>query len=255
MTGVVGDDQFADRLVASIRDFGVDSSNILKVPKKRSGVSVALIVESGDSESVIVSGVNMDMETSFVSRALPEFHQGDVLVIQNEIAATANETAARLATEKGAWTLLNAAPHRELSQEMLELADVLVLNEVEAAGYSGREVTDAASAKSAVEILQAQCGAQLIIVTLGSQGLVYTVGRERVSYLAAHEVDSSDAHGAGDAFVGALAASIARAEELEYAVEYANAASAVTISIPYEERHTITREAVLDLIEERGGAQ
>jgi ribokinase len=65
-------------------------------------------------------------------------------------------------------------------------------------------------------------------VTLGKRGAVALVGDE-VMTMAGHSVKAVDTTGAGDCFVGALAAQLAQGKPVRDALGYANAAASICV--------------------------
>ncbi len=129
---------------------------------------------------------------------------------------------------------------------MAGLVDVLVVNSVEAEMLGAGPVDDLGSAAAAARELLSV--APTAIVTAGPAGVAAAWGEETVR-LHAHEMTVPDAHGAGDVFVGALAARLAGGEPLADALRYANAAAALHVGTPDEERHAIGPADVVRLLE------
>jgi ribokinase len=131
--------------------------------------------------------------------------------------------------------LLNAAPARQLSGELLALVDILVVNAIEAeflAGMSVVETLEAAS-RSARRLVDL---CPVAIVTAGGEGVACCERSGAAFALAAVPVEVVSTHGAGDEFVGAFAAALARGETMRAAVTAANAASALLVSTPEAKR-------------------
>jgi ribokinase len=152
-----------------------------------------------------------------------------VLLLQNEVREPVNLAAARVAREAGALVVLNAAPARPLPPALLEQADVLVLNRVEAALLGGRAVEGGADALDAVSRLPP--GGPALVITLGGDGLVVRPRGGGASWLPPYPVAPVSAHGAGDCFLGALAARLAAGAELVDGCRWANAAAALFVSM------------------------
>ena len=133
-----------------------------------------------------------------------------------------NIAAALAARASGAKVVLNAAPARPLSRDLLDLVDLLVVNRVEAAMLCGGPVETPQQALAAAPLL----GAQAVVVTLGGEGLVLRAPGEAPVALAPHRVRVVSTHGAGDCFVGALSARWAAGASLREAAQAANLAAA-----------------------------
>jgi ribokinase len=141
-----------------------------------------------------------------------------------EVVLHAVEVAARRETR----ALVNLAPPSEVPRDLLEKLDPLVVNEYEAAFLLGERVEGVEEALSAARELLA-LGPRSVVVTLGKDGAVFSDG-ESPGHLPAPKVDVVDTTGAGDAFVGALAARLALDASLEDAVSYAVRAGAAAVT-------------------------
>ena len=164
-----------------------------------------------------------------------------VLCLQNEIPEDSNRRAALAAREAGARVILNAAPVRPTSTALLDLVEILVVNRVEAKAMTG-EVRPEMAAR-----VLSRSGMEAVIVTLGAEGLVLASGGEILTSLPAVSVDVVSTHGAGDMFVGALAAEFACGATLRNALPVAQAAAALHVSAPAAAREGICRDAVVEL--------
>ena len=77
------------------------------------------------------------------------------------------------------------------------------------------------------------------IVTAGGEGVAYCDRNGQAFALAAIPVKVVSTHGAGDEFVGAFAAGLARGEPVESAIAAANAAAALLVATPELEREAL----------------
>lgn len=239
MAGRIGRDDAGRRLRVTLNASGVDHAQVLECDTP-SGMSIAIIDEHGDYGAVVVSGAN----TTLVADDITLPHGLKVLLLQNEVPESVNLALAKRPME-GACVILNAAPARAMSDELLSCVDVLVANRLEAAELIGAEAAkrDAEASASALHAM----GPTTAIVTLGADGLVIAdaAGVER---LAAFDVNSVSSHGAGDMFCGALAAEIAGGKTVREACRFGAAAAALAVSSPFEAREHITESAVRNLI-------
>ncbi len=169
-----------------------------------------------------------------------------VLLVQLEIPLDAVGTALRLGRAAGVTTILNPAPALDLTDELLALVDICVPNETEAAVLVGRRVADRDDAEVAGRILLER-GCSAAVVTLGRHGAVY-VDRGRRIDVEPFAVEAVDATAAGDAFCGALAASIARGDDVEVALRRASAAGALATTVPGASPSLPRADAVDDLL-------
>lgn len=236
MIGALGADDFGARLRACLTDAGVGHSNIRDTPGG-SGMSVALVEGGGDYSAVVVSGANLAIDAAQIEASTPALQSAKILVLQNEISEAANITAARIVRAAGGFVVLNAAPARPLSPELGQLVQLLIVNAIEAEMLGAPPVTDLETAAAAARHLNTPD--YTVIVTAGGHGLAGASSREVVT-LAGYPVAKAQTHGAGDTFVGALAARLAADDTLDQAMRYANAAAALHVGAAEHARGKIT---------------
>lgn len=234
MAGRVGDDAFAATLLAALDAGGVDRS-LVQQGEGPSGMSVAIVDASGGYGAVIVSAANLLIDPGRIEVPSGTTH----VLLQNEIPEAVNLAVAAKARAAGARVILNAAPARAMPAALLSLTDLLIVNRVEAGDLV------AGPPEAAAQALAAR-GPGAVIVTLGAEGLVLWDGA--LTMLPAHRVKVVSTHGAGDAFVGALAAEWARGGDLRRAAGFGQAAAALQVSTPPEARGAITVGAVRGLM-------
>ena len=232
MAGRIGSDSFGDTLLAALKEAGVDATQILR-DDGPSGMSVAIVTATGDYGAVIVSAANLNIDPDRIT--LPA--DARILLLQNEIPEPVNLALATRARAQGCLTILNAAPARPLSAALLALTDVLVVNRVEAQDILAADLPplQAAAALS-------QLGPARVCLTLGGAGLALWDGS--ASHSPAQSVPVISSHGAGDAFIGALAARLDGGDSLSDAASFAQAAAALHVATPVADRRLITPAAV-----------
>lgn len=227
MIGRVGRDDFGARLRSHLVDAGVDSRAVLVDESAGSGMSAAILRDGGDYGAVIVSGSNLRLEPVAVAEQWKAVGGAKVLILQNEITEPANLAAAGAANADGAFVIMNAAPARAMANALLDRLDCLVVNRIEAEMLSGVPVRDPADAASALSKIGGRI--KNVIVTLGGDGLVIK-SDDTFSPIAGKRVKVVSSHGAGDCFVGALAAKVASGALPTEAAEFANTAAAVYVA-------------------------
>lgn len=240
MMGAVGGDQFAPALLHSLKSAHVNIDLVAELERDVSGGSVAMIEPAGDSESVIVSSVNLRIPETTIKEFADSLSEDDVVVLQNEIPTEANESIATAAKQRRSTIVLNAAPYRPLTTTIRQSVDLLVVNEVEAEQYSGKRVTGTEEAEQAAHFILKEWNCTAVIVTLGKEGVVYSTSNLGTKRIAGIPVTSSDAHGAGDGFVGGLVSQLVQGASLDHAIRYANANAAAIVSTPFDKRHEVT---------------
>jgi ribokinase len=232
MTGAVGRDAAGREMLAALRRAGVDATAVARLPEP-TGMSVAIVTAEGAYGAVIVSGANRH-----VSGAVAPPPGARVLLLQSEIPEAANLEAARRARAAGLTVILNAAPARPVDAGLLAQVDLLVVNRVEAAALGGCDDPVAAARRLAGR------GVPRVIVTLGAAGLICRGADGSGFEQPAPAADVVSTHGAGDVFLGALAARLDAGEALAEACAFAQAAAALHVSLPAGRRAGLTAARV-----------
>jgi ribokinase len=195
------------------------------------GLAVVLVEASGENSIVVAAGANAQVAPDPARLAL---RSGDVLVAQGEVPLDVTVAALAAGRAAGATTVWNPAPANVADRAHLDLADVLVVNETELAvlaqGTDDRLEVDRLDVDRAVFDLARRSGGD-VVATLGRDGVVALVGGEHLA-VPARAVHVVDTTGAGDCFVGALAASLARGDDLRAAIELAVVASSLAVQRP-----------------------
>jgi ribokinase len=229
LLGQVGADAFGRSMVDYLRSQGLELE-VLVDAKAATGTALILVEASGDNRIVLHPGANGTLRLDKF-RALHRLQPGDLLLLQNEIDWTATVAALTLGRQRGSLNLLNPAPARELSAEVLSMVDVLVVNEHEYATVLG-ESLDADESLDRLQPLVERQRAFLpcdLLVTLGERGAILTCADQAWS-VSGHSVRAVDTTGAGDCFVGAFAAGLAGGMTHPMALDFANRAAAISVT-------------------------
>lgn len=224
----VGSDSLGDQAVAGFRREGIAVDHVLRDPDEPSGVALIFVEESGENSIAVASGANARLLPVDVESAGEEIAAASILLMQLETPLETVEAAARIAREADTAVILDPAPARELPDALLRDVSILTPNQGEAEHLTGVAVTDLPSAEEAAQRLRER-GVGEVIVTLGAQGAVW-VAPHGTEFVPGHAVAVVDATGAGDVFNGCLAAALARRRPRREAIEYANAAAALSVT-------------------------
>ena len=218
--GRAGSDLFGDMIRETLTASNVGLSQLQR-DVGPSGMSAAIVDANGEYGAVIVSAANLNTVANEI--IIP---QGTSLVIlQNEIPQEVNIEVALKAKEVDAEVWLNAAPARELPNRLVEVVDLLIMNQGEAEFYS--------SLNHSVKVLK----------TLGAKGVYY----DDVQH-SGFSVDVVSTHGAGDMFVGALAAQVMCGTPMVEAINFAQAAAALTVATQQEKRKDLSAQSVIKFL-------
>lgn len=219
--GAAGNDELSKISLEALQRAGADCSFVQR-SKKSTGMAMILVDKSAENSIVVASGANADLSADGVPDDV--FQAGSVLVMQMETPPEENVKLMRRAKAKGVKCILNVAPARNLTAETAELADVLIVNEIEAvAVYESVFGHSPDDAETAVKALAQKTGGTCVL-TLGKKGALAAFGG-RLLKASALDVIPVDTTGAGDAFVGAFAACAERGLSVADALKNACAAA------------------------------
>ena len=227
MVGAVGADEGGDWLRGLMVAEGIDDTHVHRV-EGPSGTAVIEVDEAGMNRIVVIPGANGQVTAYQVEQALAAIAQVSVVLVQHEVPPDAVRAAMRAGRARGALTILNPAPARELDPGLLADVDLLVPNEHEAALLTGMPTASADQARAAAASLRQQ-GPAAVVITRGAEGLAWC-DADGTSVSGAFAVTAVDTVAAGDAFCGTLAAALAEGRSLAEALRLGSAAGALAAS-------------------------
>jgi ribokinase len=217
MVGHVGGDSFGHLACDAMAAAGVDCAGVA-TSSRATGIAVIGVDEAGENQIMVASGANLDTCADQVADL--DLAPGVTVLCQNEVRPEATFALLERAKALGARTMLNLAPAGAVPAQVLDALDYLVVNEGEgraAAGRSGGAI--ATFARDLATTHDLTC-----VVTLGAEGAL-AIGAKAALRVAALPIEPVDTTGAGDAFVGVLAASLDLGHDLGAALRRASVAA------------------------------
>lgn len=225
----VGNDSFGTNAINGYKADNIDTNYVLIDDNKPTGVAVIIVDENSGQNSIVVApGANGNLSVEDIEKVESEIKSADILLIQLEIPLKTVMFALKLAKENGIKTILNPAPAKLLSDDILKKIDIITPNETETEILTGIEITDDASMKKAAAILLESIN-DTVIITLGSKGAYYLNKSGEEGIVPAQKVNAVDTTAAGDVFNGYLAASLATKKPLHDSILLANKAAAISV--------------------------
>ena len=224
LIGRVGKDAEADAALALLREGNVDLSGVVAVDDAATGVALITVAASGENQIVVAPGANRRLASETL-----QVPAGDALI--GEVLAPL-DAVARAVVEFEGFTCVNLASAKEVDDAVLRGADLIVVNESEAAWYGER--------------LALREG--LVATTFGASGAALVQGGEEVARVSSLRVEAVDTTGAGDAFTAALTLALIEGRPLAKALRFACAAGAAATQRSGAQPSLPTRDEVLRIL-------
>lgn len=224
----VGNDALGKAAVEGFKKEGIDVSHIITDPSSHSGVALIMVEESGENCISVASGANGKFTDLDIENATLLIEKADFVLVQLEIPLEAVTALVDKAFAYVVPVILNPAPARPLSDELISKLFIITPNETEAELLTGVKVTDEVSAAKAARILRGK-GAKFVIITLGAKGAFLLSDQEEI-LIPSMTVKAVDTTAAGDTFNGALTVALAEGMEIKAAIGFANQAAAISVT-------------------------
>lgn len=224
LIGAVGDDIAGQQFLSSLDAEGIDISRVVVLSDAPTSLAIPMVTPDGDVAFVHAPAANMLLSPSTVSD-LPDY---DVLLLQGEVPVETSIAAARAARRHDALIMLNPAPARGVTRELVDLAAILTPNEVEARlliNRAGARIDDPVAIVSTLA-----SGRRGAVMTLGARGAAWSIDGQH-GYAEPPTVAAVDATGAGDSFCAALAVALVEGTAPGDAVRFACAAGAAATTV------------------------
>ncbi|APG16703.1 ribokinase [Kosakonia radicincitans DSM 16656] len=226
----VGKDQFSNLAADHLTRSAIHSYTLYQSESEPTGNAIIYVSqENGENMIAIYSGANKTITHNEIQAIIPELSSSDVLLVQLENNFDATHSIIKIAHELGKRVILNPAPYSAEIIPSIPFVDVITPNETEASLLSGIDINDLDTAKEAA-LRIAELGARKVLITMGSRGALLLDNRQ-FSHIRAFPAVTVDTTGAGDAFNGALAASLAAGNSLVQATTWASAFASLAVEL------------------------
>ncbi|MEF1255428.1 MULTISPECIES: ribokinase [unclassified Vibrio] len=238
----VGDDAFGINIRENFKMDRINIAGVKMEPNCPTGIAMIQVSDSGENSICISAEANAKLTAEAIESDLERIRGARFLLMQLETPMCGIEKAASVAKSAATNVILNPAPARELSDQLLACVDVITPNETEAEVLTGITVTDDESAQEAANALHRK-GIEIVLITLGAKG-VWLSENGRGELISGFKVDATDTTAAGDTFNGALVTGLLEDLPLKSAIKFAHAAAAISVTRFGAQTSIPTREEV-----------
>lgn len=232
MIGKVGQDAYGEEMLRVLTEENVTASMVEAAPGVSTGTA-NIIVSNQDNRIIVVPGANHEVTPAYVERFTEEILKSDLVLVQFEIPLETVRYILDLCSKHKIPVVVNPAPAAELPDEYWRKATYITPNETEAAQLFSKPDAELR---------------QKLIITKGEHGVIY-YENDREKQLPAYTVQPVDTTGAGDTFNGAFCVALSEGKSVEAAIDFANAAAALSIQKFGAQAGMPTHSEVLQFIE------
>ena len=223
-----GDDDIGERVRRQLESDNIDVAPVRAVAGESTGVALIFVNAEGENVIGIHAGANAALSVSQVEAEKERIANAQALLMQLESPLESVMAAAKIAHQHQTTVVLNPAPARELSDELLALVDVITPNETEAEKLTGIRVESDDDAAKAASALHAK-GIGTVMITLGSRDVWLSCEGESCR-VPGFKVQAIDTIAAGDTFNGAFVTALLEGREVSDAIRFAHAAAAIAVT-------------------------
>ncbi|MGR5557691.1 ribokinase [Vibrio fortis] len=227
----VGDDPFGINIRQDFEKDGINIDGVIVAENTPTGIAMIQVSATGENSICLSAEANDKLDCAQIEPHLDKIRGAKYLLTQLETPIEGIEYAVKMAKESGTKVILNPAPARPLTNELLACVDVITPNETEAEVLTGVTVSDDASAHQAALALHDK-GIKTVMITLGAKGvwLSHSGESNQGELIPGFRVEATDTTAAGDTFNGALVTGLLEEMPLEKAIKFAHAAAAISVT-------------------------
>jgi len=224
----IGTDVFGAEAKHLFDKENIDTRYLISDDSNPSGIALINVDEHGENCITVAPGSNGTLTAYDISEEVFKTNPEDIYLMQLEIPVGTVEYIAQKASANGNRVILNPAPARKLSNDLLSCLFLITPNETEAEILTGIKVTDAATADIAAKKLYTK-GVKNVVITMGGSG-AYVLTPTVSKLISVVPVKAIDTTAAGDVFSGAISVALAEGRTVEEAVFFAHKAASISVT-------------------------
>ena len=225
----IGRDAFGDIALSTWKNEGIVARAAQSDKEPTGGAFIFVNHDTGENAIIVYPGAAGTISAADVDAAGDAIRGAKVFVTQLEQPVAAAQRGLEIARAAGVTTIFNPAPAEPVPDAIYPLCDYIVPNETEAATLTGLPVATLADARRVGDALLAK-GARVALITLGERGALFHNSDRSIEIPAVSAGPVVETTGAGDAFVGGLAAALARGIDPVEAARFGCAVAGISVT-------------------------
>jgi ribokinase len=225
----IGADAFGEISLENFKKEKINTAYVYTDQHAPSGIAIIVVDDKGENIIVVAPGANALLNQDDINSAEEAIKNSDIVLFQLEVPMSTVAEGVRLAKKHNRLVMLNPAPASAIPGDILQHIDIITPNQTEVLALTGITVNDITSAQQACDILHNK-GITTVIITMGEQGSYLSSGNDKKMVAGYNAGKAIDTVAAGDTFCGGLAIAIAEGKSLNEAIQFANAAAALSVT-------------------------
>ena len=243
----IGSDAFGEMSIENFKKEKINIDNIYTDSDAPSGVAFIVVDDRGENIIVVAPGANATLNEKDIQDAEDVIERAGIVLFQLEIPMRTVAEGIRLAKKHNRIVMLNPAPAASIPEQVLHSVDIITPNQTEALTLTGIAVNDEVTAQQACDVLHDK-GILTAIITMGEQGAYISSDSYKGLVPGFNAGKVVDTVAAGDTFCAGLAVAIAEGKSLQLAVQFANAAAALSVTKAGAQASIPVRTEVIKLL-------
>lgn len=243
----IGADAFGEISLENFKKEKINTAHVYTDQNAPSGIAIIVVDDKGENVIVVAPGANTLLNEDDIQKAEDTIKNADIVLLQLEIPMNTVAEGVNLAKKYKRTVILNPAPASAIPEDILQQIDIITPNQTEALSLTGITITNVTSAQQACDILHDK-GISTVIITMGEQGAYLSSGNDKQMVAGYNAGKAIDTVAAGDTFCGGLAIAIAEGKSLYEAIQFANAAAALSVTKAGAQASIPNREEVTNLL-------
>lgn len=231
LLAIRGNDKWGDFCISSCDKFGINTSRIINLNNKETGLASIYVQNDGLNSIVVLGGANEFLSKKIISKNIDLIEECDFLVCQLETNNDAIFYAMKLAKKYSKITILNPAPAKLMNKNEFKNCDYLIPNETELETISGVQINSENDLETAILKLDKIASHMHIIVTFGSKGVFYYNKTNKIiENFPAIKTNVVDTTAAGDSFIGGFVSKISKGKSIDESINFGLKVASITVS-------------------------